>query len=94
MIVKKHFDKNGLIIAVCDSELLGKRFEQGKLQLDLTSDFYKGQEMDDLRVKELMKSARVGNIVGKNSVELAKKLGLIEKTKTIVDIPYALFVNE
>jgi len=94
MIVKKHFDKNGLLIAVCDSDLLGKKFEEGKLQLDLTSDFYKGQEMDELRVQELMKSARVGNIVGKKSTTLAKKLGLIEKTKTIADIPYALFVSD
>ena len=32
------------IVAVCDSELLGKKFESGKFQLDIKESFYKGEE--------------------------------------------------
>lgn len=94
MIVKKHFDRQGLLIAVCDRELLGKKFEEGRLQIDLTSDFYKGEEMDLKRVEELMKSARLGNVVGKKSVELAKKLGLVEDVIIIANVPHAMFARE
>ena len=45
MIVKIHKMPDGRsVIAVCDSNLLGKKFEEKNLQLDLTADFYKGSE--------------------------------------------------
>ncbi len=40
MIVNIHKTSDGRrIIAVCDSELIGKKFEEHNLQLDLTSNF-------------------------------------------------------
>ena len=94
IILKKHLDKQGLVVAVCDSDLIGKKFVEGKKQLDLTSDFYKGEEMQEKRVEELMKVARVGNIVGKKSVALAKGLGLVENIIIIADIPHAQYIQE
>ena len=47
MIVKVHSDKNRLIVAVCDNEVFGKKFYEGELQLDLSSDFFKGEEMKE-----------------------------------------------
>ena len=40
MIVKVHRTPDGRrLIAVCDNNLLGKKFEENDLQLDLTSNF-------------------------------------------------------
>lgn len=44
MIVKMHKTQdNRIVLAVCDNDLLDKKFEEGKMQLDLTSYFYKGE---------------------------------------------------
>jgi len=45
MIVKSHSTGDGRkVIAICDDSLLGKKFEEGDKQLDLTSEFYQGQK--------------------------------------------------
>lgn len=47
MIVKTHLTPNGKLLAVCDSDILGKRFEEDERQLDLSGRFYKGDEVSD-----------------------------------------------
>jgi hypothetical protein len=43
MILKEHKSHDGkCVIALCDDDILGKKFEENGLQLDLTSSFYKG----------------------------------------------------
>jgi hypothetical protein len=84
------------VVAVCDSELLGKRFEEGKFQLDLTGEFFKGEEYDEENVisimEEFSREDATFNIVGKNSINAALRAGIIEKNgiKTIQGIPFAL----
>ncbi len=38
---------NRTIVAVCDSELLGKKFEEGKFQLEVKENFFKGEETEE-----------------------------------------------
>ena len=84
MNVKQHVARDRrLLLAVCDSDLKGKKFEDNKIQLDLSSDFYNGEEMDEERVLKLMKCASMVNLVGKKSVELGIKAGIIEKEHVI-----------
>ena len=88
------------LVAVCDSELIGKRFEEefekGIKQLDLRENFYKNEELSYKEVIELMKSQAkedaTFNIVGRESVKAAKEAGIIkeEGIGKIQDIPYAL----
>ena len=48
MIVKIHKTRDRRkIIAVCDENLIGKRFEEREMQLDLSSDFYNGELMNE-----------------------------------------------
>ena len=90
MIVKLHKTPEGrIILAVCDSDLVGKCFEEDGLQLDLTSDFYKGREGDKKRVLELFKVAHIINLVGEKSVELGRKEGIVQKVIRIKGIPHA-----
>lgn len=84
------------VVAVCDSDLLGKRFEEEKFQLDLTGSFFKGEEVDKEEVIRIIKKMAMEdatfNIVGKNSVNLALKTGIIVKEgiEEIQGIPFAL----
>ena len=45
MIVKIHNNEGRLILAICDKDILGKKFVEEKKQLDLSSGFYKGEQM-------------------------------------------------
>ena len=91
-IIKSYRD----IIAICDYELLGKKFEQGKFQLDIKESFYHGEDMTEEKtiniIKKMQKEDAIFNIVGKNSVGAAIKAGLISKTgiKKIQGIPFAM----
>jgi hypothetical protein len=98
MIVKKHQRPGRLIIAVCDKELLGKKFEEGEKILDLTSDFYQGDEMSEEDLKALLPESYLLDFVGKEAVEFALQNDLVEKENIlkIDNIPHAtcLFMKE
>lgn len=75
------------VVAVCDSELLGKRFEEGNFQLHVKESFYKGEEKSEEETIEFLKRMSqedaTFNIVGENSVKAALEAGII--TENSVD---------
>ena len=85
IIVKKHvISQDGrIILAVCDKEVLGKVFSEGELQLDLSSQFYRGAEMAEADAEKLFKSAYIINFAGEKSVGLGIKNKLISKSHII-----------
>lgn len=91
MIVKIHKKETRTIVAVCDSDILGKKFEEGDLQLDLSSDFYNGKEMSEIDTGDIIRNAGSVNLVGEKSVEIGIKEGIVESShvKKIAGIPYA-----
>ena len=88
-----------ITIAICDSELIGKYFEEGDFQLDVKEKFFKGEEMSEDEVGELMSKMSAEdatfNIVGEKSVGLALKSGLVseEAVKKIQGIPFILVLG-
>ncbi|MBI4152928.1 DUF424 family protein [Candidatus Woesearchaeota archaeon] len=91
MIVKVHHDQGRKIVVIIDSDLLGKKFEEGNRQLDLTAEFYKGEEKSEKEVKGLVKGAYILHIVGRESVNVALKQGWIDEANIlqIKGIPHA-----
>ena len=91
-IIKIHKLSDGrVMLAICDPNLLGKKFEEGKLQLDLSSDFYKGEEMDDEKILGYVDRTYIINLVGEESVDFGIRNMLIEKKSIIVvkGVPHA-----
>jgi len=86
------------VVAICDSELLGKKFEEGKYQIDVKDNFFNGEEMDEQEVIEvlfkMLREDATFYIVGEQSVETAIKVGAIEEDeiKKIQGIPIALIL--
>jgi len=84
------------IVAICDSDLIGKKFEQGKFQLDLTGTFFQGEEVSEKKateiIKDMQKEDATFNIVGEKSVNLAITTGIITEqgVKKIQNVPFAL----
>ena len=98
MIAKKHKSNEGkIILAVCDSHLTGKKIIEGDFQLDLTCDFYKGEEKSEQEIIEMIKEADIVNAVGEGAVSLLKKIKLIEKSSrifSVMGVPHAEVVIE
>jgi len=84
------------VVAVCDSELIGKTFEEGKFQLEVKASFFSGKEMNEEEtisvMEKMMDEDATFNIVGKNSVEAALKAGIIDEdsVKEVQGIPFVL----
>lgn len=83
------------IFAVCDSELVGKCITEGRLQLDLSSSFYKGEEMNEEDFKEKTKSCDMLNLAGERAVGIAVRLGLVKREHVlkIKGVPHAQVLN-
>jgi len=91
MLVKLHRKDGRSIISVCDKELLGKLLEDNGKQLDLTGDFYKGEEKNAEEIGDLMRNADGVNLVGKDAIELGLNEGVIDKENvfTVKGVPHA-----
>ncbi|MBU4086136.1 MAG: DUF424 domain-containing protein [Nanoarchaeota archaeon] len=95
MLIKVHKAYRD-VVAVCDSELTNKKFEQGIAQLDIRENFYKGEEKTAEELieilKDMAKEDATFNIVGSDSVNCALKAGIIseEGIKQVQDVPFAL----
>lgn len=95
-IVSKKQSQFGLLVVVTDSEIVGKKFEEGRLQLDLTKKFYLGEKKNKEEVKQMMITARHLHLTGKDAVAIGVEMDLVDPKKIIfVDkIPHAEIMNE
>lgn len=99
MLIKIH-NAYRLVVALCDKELLGNKYHEnidGKpLQLDLTGNFFKGEELKKQEIINKLKDAKredaTFNFVGEKACNLALELKLIKPKaiSKIQNIPCAL----
>lgn len=83
MIIKERRTERGLLVAVCDSDILGETFENGDVSFTVTEEFYGGDEADAETVVERLSEATIANIVGTRSVDVAVEAGIIDDTKVL-----------
>jgi len=84
------------IIALADSDLLGKTFEQDIRQIKVKLDFFQGEEKNKQEILQILKDMDREDatfyIIGKESIESALEAKIISKEGIIIidDIPVAL----
>lgn len=90
-IVKEKNSPHGILLIITDSDIIGKKFENDKLQLDLSKEFYKGTEIDEEEIVKKISKAYILHITGKNSIKLVRELKIIDELKiiTIQNVPHA-----
>ena len=95
MFIKVH-QSYRQIVAICDSDIIGKKFEEDRLQLDLTKKFYHGEAKNKEEVKKIMMTARHLHLTGKGTVAIAAEMNLVNPKKIIFidNIPHAEIMNE
>jgi uncharacterized protein len=87
-----------LVVAICDSNLLGKKFEEGNRQLDLRENFFKDKNYNEKEAIEIMKYQKCEdatfNIIGENSIHAALEAKIISKESVskIDNIPFTLIL--
>lgn len=84
------------VVALCDSDLVGRKFEQGVRQLDVRENFYKEKEITSQEAIQLIKfqvkEDATFNIVGPESIKAAKEAGIVDNSGIlkIEGVPFAL----
>ncbi len=76
MFAKVYEMENEYMVAACEKSLIGKKFKDGKIVLEVKENFYKGEEINEDKLLELLNNATIANLVGK-PVDLAIKHNLI-----------------
>ena len=95
MYVKLHRSYR-TVVAVCDSNLLGKKFEEGERVLDVRENFFSGEEVSDEEAVKILETEKENyvtfNIVGKHAVKMALDAGVISEGNIgkVDDVPFAL----
>ncbi len=85
MILRERDTQEGLLVAVCDDDVLGETFEAGNVSLTVTEEFYGGDEADESEVLDSLTRASVANIVGTDAVTLAIENGFVDE-ESVLDL--------
>lgn len=78
MIVNERETPQGLLVSVCDEDVLGRTFEDGDVSLTVTEEFYSGDHLEEGEVLASLERAAVANLVGNRTVELAIEAGFVD----------------
>lgn len=81
------------LVAAADEDLIGKTFREGKFRIEVGA-FYAGDVVTDETLLAQLRVATIGNFVGKETIEAAKKGGYAseEGVLWIDGVPHAQYV--
>lgn len=94
MLVKLHISGGKKIVSIADKNILGKEFEDGEKYLNVSKNFYGGEDMDEEETIKALNGASSINIVGKESIKFALDSKLIKKDNVmkVNGVPYAITI--
>ncbi len=72
-----------IVVAVCDSELVGRTFREGDLKIEVKESFYGERDVDEEEVRRALRIATIANITGKRAVQLAIEMGIIDRENVL-----------
>ncbi len=93
--IKIYKQGKDLLIGACDEKLLGKKFEEGKFQIEVKKEFYGGKKVTSEVLKTYLEDATIANLVGKETIKCAIEAGIIDPACVIKikGIPHAQMVR-
>jgi hypothetical protein len=83
LLLNERETDEGLLVSVCDADIVGETFENGEVSLTVESGFYDGDEADEAAVVESLGRCAVANIVGTRSVGLALEHGFVDEENVL-----------
>lgn len=97
--VKMHNTDKGVVLAMCDAELIDKVLTEGDVEINIRdySDFYRGELMGEREAKKAVSNEGLysANIVGRKSVDVAVEKAIIDDAyvRKVGNVPYAQAFN-
>jgi hypothetical protein len=86
MLLRERETPEGLLVSVCDADCLGETFEDGTVSLEVTEEFYGGDDAENATEEAVIDSLRratTANIVGERSVGIAVDAGLVDEGRVL-----------
>lgn len=97
IIISLKNTERGILLVATDKNIMGRKFEEGKYQLDLTKEFYNGMDLkDEEELSRLAQSSRYLHLTGKEAVSWGIEEGFVQEKRvlTIESVPHAEVVIE
>jgi hypothetical protein len=93
--IKIYKQGKDVLIGACDENLIGKKFVDGKFQIDVSREFYEGKRVNTEALKKYLEDATIANLVGKKTVNCAIKMELVDPKciMRIKGVPHAQMVR-
>jgi hypothetical protein len=84
-----------VLLAICDCEVLGKTFREGKIVFHVKKEFYNGGKVSVEEAVGMIENSTIVNMVGRNCVEKAIAKGYVhpEAVLRIEGVPHAQIVK-
>jgi hypothetical protein len=83
LLLNERQTQKGLLVSVCDADVLGETFENDDVSLTVDTDFYDGEEVDDETAVESLARCSVANLVGTRAVDLAVEQGFVDEENVL-----------
>jgi hypothetical protein len=85
MILNERDTDEGLLVSVCDPDIVGETFEDGPVSLTVDEEFYGGETVSEDEVVDSLARCSVANIVGTESVDVAVEHGFVDE-ENVLDV--------
>jgi hypothetical protein len=94
MYLKIHRSGREVLAAVCDCDLMGRKFVEGHLHVEVLPDFFGEEKATAQDIELALASATIANLVGELAVGHAIRLGYVarENVLRIKGVPCAQMV--
>ncbi len=83
-----------VLLAISDISIIGKKYSEGDLEIEVKKDFYYEETCDEKNVLDLVEDADIVNAVGKGIISFLIKNKIIDENSVIYikDIPHAQII--
>jgi uncharacterized protein len=84
-----------VLVGACDEKLIGKKFSEGKFQIEVKKEFYDGERIGKEKLKRYLENATIANLVGEEAVRCAIEIGFVDPSCVIKikGVPHAQMVK-
>ncbi|MBS1263113.1 MAG: hypothetical protein MAG715_00282 [Methanonatronarchaeales archaeon] len=95
MRLKVHRRQSEILVAVCDSDLVGTRIDADGAPFEVTEGFYGDEKADEEEVVDALEGATIVNVLGERAVSCATRAGVVDEDKVAIvgDVPHAQMVT-
>ena len=83
LLLNERKTQKGLLVSVCDADVVGETFDNGDVSLTVDAEFYDGEEVDGEAAIESLARCSVANIVGTRAVDLAIEHGFVDEENVL-----------